>query len=190
MALILWTTKDQTLISISSLGVNRLFYVAGSSYPTRKSSQNINSTISTWFSFRDWTEIQGQNQLVQTFLFPSILSIPKTSKAPTRHQVLFSKQNIFHTQFKIPRNIMHELPHNHSKNPKHTHPLPCVGPYRNTCNNSKPFPDILSTAKVFSSKNFSFSLLDQVLLLLIYNTPKSKSKSNHTFLVLLKSLTT
>jgi hypothetical protein len=31
MALFLWTTKDQALILISSLKVNRLFYVDGSS---------------------------------------------------------------------------------------------------------------------------------------------------------------
>ncbi len=74
---------------------------------------------------------------------------------------------------------MHELPHNHSKNPKHAHPPPCVGPYRNTCNNAGPFLDILSIVEVFSSRFFSFSLLDQVLLLPIYNTPKSKS--NHVF---------
>jgi hypothetical protein len=53
MALILWTTKDQTLILISILGVNKLFYVAGSSYPTTESPQNINSTTSTWFSLKD-----------------------------------------------------------------------------------------------------------------------------------------
>ncbi len=103
----------------------------------------------------------------------------KISKAPTKQQVFFSRQNTFHTQFKIPINIMHELPHNHSKNPRHVHPLACVSPYRYTCNNSGPFPDILRTAQVFSSGFFSFNLLDQILLLPIYNTPKSKS--NHTF---------
>jgi hypothetical protein len=79
---------------------------------------------------------------------------------------------------------MHELPHNHSRNPRHAHPLPlpCVGPNRNTCNNSRPFSDILSTTEVFSSWFFSCILLDQILLLPIYNTPKSKS--NHIFLVL------
>jgi hypothetical protein len=60
MALIIWTTKDQTFILISFLGINRLFYVAGNSYPTTKSPQNINSTISTWFSRKDWTEFQGK----------------------------------------------------------------------------------------------------------------------------------
>jgi hypothetical protein len=34
MALILWITKDQTLILISFLRVNMLFYVACNSYPT------------------------------------------------------------------------------------------------------------------------------------------------------------
>jgi len=61
MALILWTTKDQTFILISSLRINRLFYVAGNSYPTTESPQKINSITSTWFSLRDWIEIQGQN---------------------------------------------------------------------------------------------------------------------------------
>jgi hypothetical protein len=60
MTLILWTTKDQTFILISFLGVNKLFYVVGSSYPTTKSPQNINFTISTWFNLRDWTKIQGR----------------------------------------------------------------------------------------------------------------------------------
>ncbi len=73
---------------------------------------------------------------------------------------------------------MHELPHNHSRNPRHAHPLPCVNPYINTCNNFGPFPDILNTAEVFSSRFFSFRLFDQILLLPIYNTPKSKA--NHT----------
>jgi hypothetical protein len=41
MALILWTTKDQTLILISSLGVNKLFYVASSSYPTTQCPQKL-----------------------------------------------------------------------------------------------------------------------------------------------------
>ncbi len=80
---------------------------------------------------------------------------------------------------------MHELPHNHSTNPKHVHPLLCVGPYRNTCNNSKPFLDIFITVEIFSLGFFSFSLLDEVWFLPIYNTPKSKS--NHTFSPLFKS---
>jgi hypothetical protein len=84
MALILCTTKDQAFILISSLGVNKLFYVATSSYPKTESPQNINSTTSTWFIIRDWTEIQEQSQPVQTSLLPNIPLVPKTSKAPTR----------------------------------------------------------------------------------------------------------
>jgi hypothetical protein len=72
MALILWTTKDQALILISSLRVNRVFYVTGNSDPTTESPQNINSTTSTLFSFKDWTKIQEQSQPVQTSLLPSI----------------------------------------------------------------------------------------------------------------------
>ncbi len=124
MALILRTTKDQALILIFSLGVNMLFYVTGSSYPTTESPQNINSTTSTWFNIRNWIEIQEQSQSIQTTLLPNIPLVVKTSGTPTRQQVLFLGQNTFHTQFKIPKNIMHELPHNHSKNPRHAHPLP------------------------------------------------------------------
>ncbi len=123
--------------------------------------------------------ISGQSQPIQTSLLPSIPLVPKTSRAPTKQQVFFLGQNTFHTQFKIPRNIMHELPHNHSKNPIQVHPLPCVGSYIKTCNNFRHFPDILSTTKVLWSRFFSFSLLDQILLLPIYNNPKSKS--NHIF---------
>jgi len=39
MAIILWTTKDQTFILIFFLGVNMLFYVVDSSYPTTKSQR-------------------------------------------------------------------------------------------------------------------------------------------------------
>jgi hypothetical protein len=82
MALILWITKDHAFILISSLGVNRLFYVTSSSYPTIESTQNIN--ISTWFSFRDRTEIQEQSQPDQTSLLPSIPLVPKSFEAPAR----------------------------------------------------------------------------------------------------------
>ncbi len=58
--------------------------------------------------------------------------------------------------------------------------------YKNTCNNSQPFPNILSTTEDFSSGFFSFSLLNQVLFLPIYNTPKSKSKP-HFLVIPLKS---
>jgi hypothetical protein len=94
-------------------------------------------------------------------------------------QVLFLRQKTFYTQFKIPKIITHELPHNHSRNPRHAHPLPCVGPYRNTCNNSKPFPDILNIVEVLSSRFFRFSSFNQVLLLSIYNT--QSLNPTHTF---------
>jgi hypothetical protein len=61
-----------------------LLYVASNSYPTTESSQNINFTTSTWFSFKDWTEIKGQSQPIQTSLLPSIPLVPKTSRATTR----------------------------------------------------------------------------------------------------------
>jgi hypothetical protein len=97
MALILWTTKDQALMLISSLGVKNLFYVISNSYPTTEFPYNINSTTSTWFSFKNWTKIQEQSQLVQTSVLPIIPLDPKTSEAPTKQQVLFLGQNTFHT---------------------------------------------------------------------------------------------
>ncbi len=120
-----------------------------------------------------------QGQPIQSSLLPNIPSVPKTFGAPTMQQVLFSGQNTFHTQFKIPKNITHELPHNHSRNPRHVHPFLCVAPYKNTCNNFGSFLDIHSTTKVFSSGFFRSSHSDQVLFLFIYNTPKSKF--DHTF---------
>jgi hypothetical protein len=41
MALISWTTKDQALILISFLRVNKLFYATGSSYPTTQCPQRL-----------------------------------------------------------------------------------------------------------------------------------------------------
>ncbi len=184
MALILWTTKDQTFILISSLGVNKLFYVDGSSYQ----QQNPHKILTLLLQDGSISQIDRnsrQSQPVQTSLLPNIPLVLKTFRDLTKQQVFFSGQNTFHIQFKIPKNIMHELSHNHCKNPRHVHPLPCVGPYRNTCNNYGPFPNILNTTEIFSSGFFSFSFRDQVLLLPIYNTPKSKS--NDTFLILLTS---
>jgi hypothetical protein len=50
-----------------------LFYVADSLYPTTESPQNINSTISTWFSLRDWTKIQGKVSQSKHHYFPTSL---------------------------------------------------------------------------------------------------------------------
>ncbi len=130
MALILWTMKDQALILIFFLRVNMLFYVANSSYLTTESPQNINSTTSTWFNLRNWTKIQGQSQPIQTSLLPSIPLVPKTSGVPTRQQVFYLGQKKFHTQFKIPRNITHEIPNNHVRNLKYIHIFLCVSPYK------------------------------------------------------------
>jgi hypothetical protein len=71
---------------------------------------------------------------------------------------------------------MHELSHNHSKNLKHVHPLLCVGPYKKTYNNIGPFPNILNTMEVFSSRFFSFHLLDQILVLLFATTQNQNKK--------------
>jgi len=90
--------------------------------------------------------------------------------------VFFSGQNTFHTQLKIPRNITHELSHNHSRNPRNVHPFLCVGPYKNTCNNFGPFLDIHSTTEVFSSGFFQSSHSDQVLLLSI-TTPQNQNST-------------
>ncbi len=82
MALILWTTKDKSLILISFLGVNRLFYVAGSSYPTTKFPTQIDYTTSTQFNIRDWTEIQGRVNQYNHFYFPTSPESQKPPKFP------------------------------------------------------------------------------------------------------------
>jgi hypothetical protein len=53
--------KGSELILISSLGINKLFYVNGGSYPTTKSPHNINSITSTCFNLKDPTKIQEQS---------------------------------------------------------------------------------------------------------------------------------
>jgi hypothetical protein len=97
------------------------------SYPTTKSPQKLTlllqhgsvSNIEQRFRAGTMSTINSTPQ------YP--LS-PKTSGAPTMQQVFFSRQNTFYIQFRIPNNIKYELPHNHSKNPRHTHPLLYDGP--------------------------------------------------------------
>jgi len=86
MALILWTAKDQTFILIFSLGVNRLFYVAGNSYLTTESPHNINSIISIWFNLKDWTEIQGRVNLSKHHYFLASLQSQKPSEFPQHNR--------------------------------------------------------------------------------------------------------
>jgi hypothetical protein len=64
---------------ISSLKINRLFYVAGSSYPTTDAPQNINSITSTWFNLKDWIEIQGKVNQSKHHYFPTS---PQSQKPP------------------------------------------------------------------------------------------------------------
>jgi len=52
IVLILWTTKDQSLILIFFLGVNMLFHVRWQLIPNNRIPIEINSTTSTWFSFK------------------------------------------------------------------------------------------------------------------------------------------
>jgi len=90
-----------------------------------------------------------QDQQVQSFLLPSIPSVLEPQEFPQCSRYFFQDKTHFMLSSKIPKNITHELSHNHSKNPRHGHPLPCVGPYKNTCNNSGPFFNILSTVEIF-----------------------------------------
>ncbi len=152
MALILWTTKDQAFILISflgSLGINKLFYVAGNSYPTTKFSQNINSTTSTWFSFRNWIEIQGKVNQSKHHYFPTSLQSQKPPEFPQNNR--YSSQDKTHSM-PSSKSLETSCMSYHITTPKilGTFILSLVlVPTKNTCNNSRPFPDILSTAKVF-----------------------------------------
>ncbi len=103
MALILWITKDQTPILISFLGVNRLFYVVGSSYPTTESSQNINSTTSTWFSFKDWTEIQGRVSQSKHHCFRTSLLSQKLSELPQHNKYVSQDKTYSIPNLKSPK---------------------------------------------------------------------------------------
>jgi hypothetical protein len=102
MALILWTAKDQTLILISSLGVNRLVYVAGNSYLTTESPHNINSTTSIWFSFKVWTEIQGKVNMSKHHYFLASLQSQKPPKLPEHSKYSFQDKTHSIPNFKSP----------------------------------------------------------------------------------------
>jgi hypothetical protein len=184
MALILWTTKDQAFILISSLGVNKLFYVDGSSYQ----QQNPHKILT--LLLQDGSISQIRQKFKAKLASPNITTSqhpfgPKNLRRSHKTAGIFLRTKHIPYPIQNPQKHHDELSHNHCKNPRHVHPLPCVNPYRNTCNNYGPLPNILNTTEIFLSGFFSFNFLNQVLLLPIYNTPKSKS--NDTFLILLTS---
>jgi hypothetical protein len=97
IVLILWTTRDQLLILISFLGVNKLFHVKWQLIPNNKIPTDINSTTSTWFNFKDWTEIQGKiieyNQLY-SLIYPWSQNLQSSHNAAC---ILFSTNYILHS---------------------------------------------------------------------------------------------
>lgn len=112
--------------------VNMLFYVRRLFMPTTKTSQR--SIILTWFRLRNWIEIQSKGCECNQLYSPES---PRSQNLWSSHNavgILFKKKHILHLVQSPPKkNIKHELSHNHPINPKHAHPLPCIGPYGNTC---------------------------------------------------------
>jgi len=96
--------------------------------PNNRMPIEIGFTTSTWFSLRDWTEIQGRVSQYNHLYFSTF---PHSQNPRSSHNAtsIFFKTK---PSSRIPKNITNELPHNHSRNLKHVHPLPCVGPYKNT----------------------------------------------------------
>jgi hypothetical protein len=139
--------KGLVFLLISFLGVNKLFHRSGSSYPTTKTPQRL-IQLFHMIPLRDWTKIHGK--ISECNLFYSQVS-PYSQNPQNSHNVagtLSSGWNTLHTHhFKIPKVIKHELPHNHSKNPWHTHHLPCVDPLKKTCKTFRPFLTLLTQRK-------------------------------------------
>ncbi len=132
----------------------------------------------TWQRFR-----AGAVEVIYSILeYP----LPKSPGAPTNATCTISLgwNRLCTHHLKIPKVLTHELPHNHSRNPWHNHPLPCVGPYRK---NIKPLDLflILGIVEIQSSGFFWSRSLNEVLFLTDYHSQNPKSL--HTLLVFLKS---
>jgi hypothetical protein len=122
--------KGSVSLLISFLTVNMLFHKSGSSYPTTKTPQRPIQQLHM-IPLRDWIE-KFRAWWVKVIYSILQYPLPKSLGPPTNASCTFSlgwnRLHIHH--LKIPKVITHELPRNHSRNPWHNHPLPCVGPYR------------------------------------------------------------
>ncbi len=108
--------KGSVSLLISSLGVNRLFHMSVSSYPTTKTPQRPIQQLHM-IPLRDWTQIQGRiNQDNVFYYLVSLSQKPQSSHKCSKYS-LFRMEQIVHSSFQDPQVITHELPHNHSRNP-------------------------------------------------------------------------
>jgi hypothetical protein len=120
--------KGSISLLISSLGINMLLHRNGSSYPTTKPPQRLTQQLHLILLI-DWTNIQDKINECNIF-YPLVSPSQKPRSSHNATCTLSLGWNTLCTHhLKIPKVITHELPHNHSKNPWHTHHLPCVGPY-------------------------------------------------------------
>ncbi len=165
IVLILWTTRDQSFISISSLGVNKLFHVKWQLIPNIRIPTYINSTTSTWFNFKYWTKIQGMISEYNQFYSPVSPWSQNLRNSHNAACTLFKRKT--HSTF-------------NSKSPK-TSNLSChtttpeiidtfilslvLVPKETRANTFKPFLEILSAVEIQSSWFFQSSSSNQVLFL-------------------------
>jgi hypothetical protein len=88
IVLMLWTTMNQSFISISSLKVNMLLHVRWQLMPNNRIPTEINSTTSTWL----FSEFGQRFKARSVSAINSIPQYPfgsKTSGAPTMQQIFF-----------------------------------------------------------------------------------------------------
>jgi hypothetical protein len=78
----------------------------------------------------NWTKIQ--DMIIECNIFYYLAS--PSQKPQNSHNAIGTISLGWNTlrthHMKIPKVITHGLPHNHSRNPRHIHHLPCVNPYR------------------------------------------------------------
>jgi hypothetical protein len=85
--------------------------------PNNRIPTEMNSTISTWFHPKDWTKIQGR--ICECNQFYSPLS-PRSQNLQSFHNatsIILRTKHILYSVLNPQKNIKHELPHTHSKNP-------------------------------------------------------------------------
>jgi len=139
--------------------------------PNNRIPIEINSTTSTWFNLRDWIEIQGQ--LVQSSLLPSIPLVPKPPELPQNNR--YSSHDKTHSipNSKSPK-TSHELPHNHSKIPRHAYPLPCLVPTETHATTLELFLTFLAQQKFSCQDSFHLILLIKFHFYL-FTTPQNQN---------------
>jgi hypothetical protein len=97
IVLISRNTRDQSFISISFLGVNKLFHVKWKFIPNNIIPIKNNFITSTWFNLKDWPKIQGRINEYNQFYS---LAFPRSQNLWSSHNavgILLRTKHILHS---------------------------------------------------------------------------------------------